>query len=205
MCGVIGMYSPKLTIEQKKLLVKLIYHSKIRGLHAFGYAYKLSEVFFSYKSLNIKDFLTQVMEIKEGQEIQFIAHNRYSTSGDFKKLENNQPINLGNDYLVFNGVVSQATKEENEAKYNMKLQTENDGEIVLRKIIKGEGQEFIKKNGSFAGLYLGGKEAFAAHNNFRPLWKAEAFGAKFFFSTKDIGLRSGLNQMNKAENYEPLS
>mgnify|MGYP000618844717 CR=1 FL=1 len=48
-----------------------------------------------------------------------IYHNRYSTSGDYKNHENNQPIFNNELSLVFNGVLDMGTKKQIENKYNI--------------------------------------------------------------------------------------
>ena len=50
-----------------------------------------------------------------------IYHNRYSTSGDFKNHLNNQPIEIGDTSLCFNGVIDMGTKSQMEEKYQIKM------------------------------------------------------------------------------------
>ena len=141
------------------------------------------------KHHNIKD-------IKLPKANKIIYHNRYSTSGDHMDHNNNQPIHSNNISLVFNGVLDMRTKQEIEEDYNIKMQTENDGEIIIQKC--GNNIDKIKKfvkttNGSFAGLFLLNDTMIAIRNKNRPLWKLEHLNAVYYASTKDIFKRINKN------------
>ena len=85
MCSVIGFFGR----YNKELLTKVFFNSRIRGLHAFGYAY------YNEQDLQVKKFLDYdnfVASINEDKPNKFIAHFRYSTSGDYNNQENNQPL-----------------------------------------------------------------------------------------------------------------
>ena len=182
MCGVVGFSSDEVTQEHLDLLNGLIAQSKIRGLHSFGYTYYDGE-FITNKYFDMSEL--------DGRSFQkLIYHNRYSTSGDYKDHNNNQPIEGDEIHLVFNGVLDMGTKEEMELKYDIKMNTDNDGEILIKKC--GSDKEKIKRfvedtTGSFAGLILTrSNELLAIRNPNRPLWKLNHEGAVYFASTRDI-------------------
>tara|TARA_R110000737_G_scaffold58791_1_gene85121 strand:+ start:1669 stop:2280 length:612 start_codon:yes stop_codon:yes gene_type:complete len=182
MCGVVGFSCEKPDAGKIELLQKIIIQSKIRGLHSFGYSYFEEEI-KTKKRHDIKNVNLPIAK-------KIIYHNRYSTSGDYKDHNNNQPISNPDMSLVFNGVLDMGTKEEIENKYEISMQTDNDGEILLHKC--GADKEklihFLKNNkGSFAGLILtSSNELLAVRNPNRPLWKLEHDNATYFASTKDI-------------------
>ena len=119
-----------------------------------------------------------------------IYHNRYSTSGDYKNHDNNQPIAIGNMSLVFNGVLDMRTKQEMEQHYGIEMETDNDGEILLRLCGSDPDkiQEYVQNTtGSFAGLILTQDNTmYAVRNKNRPLWALNHSGAVFYASTRDI-------------------
>jgi glutamine phosphoribosylpyrophosphate amidotransferase len=192
MCGVVG-YSSKKPVEQDyKILYDLIIQSKIRGLHSFGYTF-YDEVLTTKKYHNLDNLTLPASANK------IIYHNRYSTSGDYKLHENNQPIPNTDMSLVFNGVIDMRTKEEMQNYYNIKMHTDNDGEILLHKCSnKDDIKEFVQNiSGSFAGLILTKQgNMYAIRNNNRPLWRMCLNDSMFYASTKDI-----FKRVNNA--YEP--
>jgi len=183
MCGVVGFSCNNPVEDNYLILHKLIMQSKIRGLHSFGYSYYDTEI-ITKKYHNIND-------IKLPKANKIIFHNRYSTSGDYKKHINNQPIHLNKMSLVFNGVLDMRKKEHIEEQYNIKMETENDGEIIIK--VCGNNPDKIKdfvsntQYGSFAGLILtGNNKLLAIRNRFRPLWKLRYNNALYYASTQDI-------------------
>ena len=192
MCGVVGYSSEKPKQAHLDILNKLILQSKVRGLHSFGYSYFDNEI-RTKKRHNIKN-------IKLPLANKLIYHNRYSTSGDYKDHNNNQPIHNKEMSLVFNGVIDMGTKEEIESRYNIKMNTDNDGEIIIHKCgsNKEDLKSFIKETkGSFAGMILtSSNELLAIRNANRPLWKLEHEGAVYIASTQDI-----FKRVNKS--FEP--
>tara|TARA_R100000781_G_C4077460_1_gene126580 strand:+ start:167 stop:775 length:609 start_codon:yes stop_codon:yes gene_type:complete len=188
MCGVVGFSCNNPTEENYNILYDIIKQSKIRGLHSFGYSYYDNKI-ITKKHHNIKD-----INLPKANKI--IYHNRYSTSGDYMNHNNNQPIQLNNISLVFNGVLDMRTKQEIEDNYNIKMQTENDGEIIIQKC--GNNIDKIKQfvsttKGSFAGLMLLNNKFIAIRNSNRPLWKLEYKNATYYASTKDIFKRVNNN------------
>jgi len=189
MCGIIGFYSPEPTDEHFKLLQELILQSKIRGLHAFGTAY-----YNDVGEIQVKKTDCLATEwLLESKPNMLIYHNRYSTSGDYVNMNNNQPLLVGDMALAFNGVLSMDKKEVFEAKYNVKCNSDNDGEVFLQKIMEGEDiVEFLKqeKQCSFAGLFLREGRVYALRNNKRPLYWFKYRNAVFVVSTSDIVKRA---------------
>lgn len=183
MCGVVGYSSTNPNQDDINLLKQLIVQSKIRGLHSFGYSYVYKgelkhKKYFDYKEVNFP--ITD----------KIIYHNRYSTSGDYKVHHNNQPIYNDTMSMVFNGVIDMRTKNQMEEHYNIKMKTDNDGEIILQKYANDKFmlKEFISNmKGSFAGLFLNEQKILCAiRNENRPLYKLERNNSVFFASTRDI-------------------
>ena len=185
MCGVVGYY-PVESLASQQDFADLFGESTIRGLHAFGLAQSSHDVI---RSFEVKDIIAAFDPSRPT-----IAHARYCTSGNWRVLENNQPVVVDSLVLVFNGVIHMGTKEEMEEEFNVSLSTDNDGEVFLRcredrmtpwEIIGG-------MKGSFAGLWfdIDGK-MYAGRNARRPLWRCDHLGARWYASTRDIFLRAG--------------
>lgn len=188
MCGVVGMIG-----ENKRLLKKLIEESQIRGLHAFGICFDGHKVVKALSPGPIMDAINKT-DFKS-----CIAHNRYSTSGDYTIEENNQPIVISDKILVWNGVISQAKREKNEKKFDVKLETDNDGEIFLH---QKDPLKFIEGVGSFAGLWYENRRLHALRNARRPLYFATEGPLTVMASTKDILKRAGVSSPKPAfENH----
>ena len=187
MCGIIGYFSKKPTENDRFFLFKLLRQSKIRGLHSTGISYLEKS-----KIVTKKFFQNEFSDLKIPLSNLQIYHNRYSTSGDFKNHLNNQPLEIGDTSLCFNGVIDMGTKSQMEAKYNIKMATENDGEIALR-VSNLDPQSllnFVKNNGSFSGVMIKAGTLYAFTNGFRPLWYYEVDGSVFIASTQDIFQRA---------------
>jgi glucosamine 6-phosphate synthetase-like amidotransferase/phosphosugar isomerase protein len=107
--------------------------------------------------------------------------------------------------LVFNGVLDMRTKAEMETYYGITMETDNDGEIVLK--LCGSNtqkiQEYVQKTmGSFAGLILTQDNVMLAiRNRNRPLWMLKHDSAIFYASTRDIFKR--VNRYFDPEQLEP--
>jgi len=192
MCGIIGYVSDKPKKEHKLILSNLMYESRIRGMHAFGLAYG------EYGStLKVKKFFKVEEACEEIMKNCFsllIAHSRYDTSGDWKVIENNQPITIGKDVLVFNGVIRMCSKNKYEKEFNEKYTTENDGEIILKFLHDGNykrAQELIEeKKVSYAGIHYVKQNLFAMRNIRRPLWYLSNGETQLVVSTLDIANRA---------------
>ena len=58
MCGVVGYSSQDPIDEHYSILHKLIYQSKIRGLHSFGYSYCLNNKLTTRKYHNVDEVVS---------------------------------------------------------------------------------------------------------------------------------------------------
>lgn len=193
MCGVIGYVPSEGPMPDAGELFhtfwRLFSESRVRGMHAYGIA-RPGFVFRSH------DF----DEVWKHFDPRFptIAHCRYSTSGDWQTMNNNQPIVVGDLALAFNGVIHMGTKEELERDFGIDLVTDNDGEAFLRRIVDDgdtSAETFhhfiVRMDGSFAGVWLDGDKLYAGRNERRPLWSSVVSGAVWYASTKDIFTRAG--------------
>lgn len=185
MCGIIGFSTNEPNDENFQLLNKIVAQSKIRGLHSFGYSYYNSEL----QTKKLHNFT----ELDLPKTNKLIYHNRYSTSGDYKDHNNNQPIFNNNISLVFNGVIDMGTKEEMQKKYNIKMDSDNDGEILIKKcgFDKDKILDFVKNmSGSFSGLIMQRNKILFVRNTRRPAWMVKKHNATYVASTNDIFKRA---------------
>ena len=197
MCSIIGFNSE---IFDAELVSKICYNSRIRGLHSFGYSFFKGSNNIVKKFLRYEDFKSSLLNDKP---LKFIAHFRYSTSGDFENEINNQPILKDNMSLVFNGVIDMSSKKSMEIKYGVELETENDGELALIKKIEGnESLEKLIRGKTFAGAFLDENEIYVVRNNNRPCYIGFVDNCKILASTKDILKRSGVNEIQPVKPYE---
>jgi glutamine phosphoribosylpyrophosphate amidotransferase len=191
MCAIVGFYSEDKSLKQIALLTKIMEESSIRGLHSFGIAYNSKRGIKIHKTFDLKinNFISHFWD-NGGKRL--IFHCRYSTSGDFQDMKNNMPIRAYRTALVLNGVISMEEKHIFEKQFNVKCRTANDAEIILR---HKRYIDFLIDNpdASFAGLFLRKNKLIALRNNKRPLYYFTAYGAKYFVSTIDIAVRSGVS------------
>ena len=190
MCSVIGYYPIEPTGEAFYAFERLFDQSRIRGMHSYGITASLPGGLETYRSFDWRE-----IPAKFCQERMTIAHCRYSQSGDFRVMANNQPIVVGETALAHNGVISMGTKSEYEAEFGVTCAVDNDSEIFLQKLKQGvDAAEFIQSiTGSFAATWLADGKLYAGHNVRRPLWKCVAHGAKWYASTEDIFKRAGFS------------
>lgn len=196
MCGVVGYVSSNPTGSGIEAFCRLMTQSRIRGLHAAGIAYRdtLGQIEV-VKGRNL-ELPLQVLRSLTPTPTTIVGHTRYSTSGDFQDMANNQPIVVDDSALVFNGVISMGTKEEFEKQFDVECASYNDGEVVLRKEKQGhQAHDFVNSiEGSFAGLIMNRIGLRAFRNPRRPLWKSNRYPDHIFFaSTKDIFVRAGFD------------
>lgn len=207
MCGLVGYCTQKPSmVRQRRLLLPLVEQAKIRGLHAFGAAWW--EEFDEYVDVRKYFQIEELLDFLGNNSFQdVITHARYSTSGNWQDINNNQPISVAGWHLAFNGVISMKTKEEMEEEWHTELSTDNDGEIFIRYMMRGaDPAQFVQDiEGSFAGLwYNPAGELFAIRNERRPLWYFQTDGTVCFASTKDIIHRAvGEEYVNKAQECVP--
>lgn len=192
MCGIIG-YKPIDPSEENQVarlnaFIRLFQESCIRGMHAYGIARAHGSDVYVHRTF-------EMLEIPAAfaTTLPTIAHARYCQSGDWRVLENNQPIVVGDTALAMNGVISMGTKTEYEAEFGVSCAVDNDSEIFLRKLEQGmDAAEFIQSiTGSFAATWLADGKLYAGRNARRPLWKCVVYGAKWYASTEDIFRRAG--------------
>lgn len=205
MCAVIGFATKKKTKKQLEILYNLIVESKIRGLHAFGIAYYLKNKIITEKAFKIPDEMYLLNFINSDANM-LISHNRYSTSGDWKKMQNNQPVTISNNIsIVLNGVITMKYKKEYEKQFDVRCTTENDTEIFARKLQQKNNPIKILKElgGSFAAVYLYNKNIYAIRNNMRPLHMFKLEKAIFVCSTVDIVDRALKRKLKNIISIEP--
>lgn len=196
MCSIIA-YKGK---YNKELVEKICFNSRIRGLHSFGYSYSDEDSIITLKYFDYDKFVNSLHENKPEK---FIAHFRYSTSGDYQNQDNNQPIKIGAMSMVFNGVLDMGTKQEMEQKYNCSMITENDGELAI--LEKQKGDEFLKQfihQKTFAGAFLDLKKIQIIRNENRPCYLGTYEDVKIVASTKDILQRSGVEKFEELTENE---
>lgn len=178
MCAVIGFYSPSPDEKAIKTLHRVFVESKIRGMHAYGYA----KIENGQKKVNKSNQLGAILK-ELGKPELLIGHCRYSTSGDYKDHQNNQPLEHQGENMVFNGVIDMATKPEMEQAYGIKMSCDNDGEIMLQ---SGERMEMLKGNISYAGGFLKDNQITFMRNLNRPAYIGRKHDAIYVGSTFDI-------------------
>jgi len=181
-----------------EIIKKIFFNSRIRGLHSFGFSYVVNGEIQTHKFTDYDKFVELFIQKKPSK---FIAHFRYSTSGDWKLPMNNQPILIRNICLAFNGVIDMSTKTDMEKKFGIEMQTENDGEIAIHKYIDNKEHflSFInEKKRTFAGVFLNSSnEIIAIKNNLRPLSVSKHSNTTYIASTSDILERSGLKNIDR--------
>jgi glutamine phosphoribosylpyrophosphate amidotransferase len=196
MCAVIG-YSGKGGERAAARLLALFDASKIRGLHSFGVAHVHADGALGCDKFLIREqareYLAALALEYVGRHLSLIAHCRYSTSGDWHDDDANQPIVIGDVAMAFNGVIRMTTKEQWGKEFGFKPETDNDGEIFVRKVLDGEDWEQWVRLGtfSFAGVMLYHGELLALRNRQRPLYHVREASAHYIGSTQDIFRRSG--------------
>jgi len=213
MCAIIGYSPPEIPggptecdldlPPLTRAFERLMRESAVRGTFCYGIA-------TPHEWTHTRD-LADVLDLFNPQ-MPTIAHCRYPTSGI-----DSQPIVISHGMhphehriaLAFNGVIDMGTKEEFEARWGVKCETDNDGEIFVQRLLAGESvEDFLcaeNFSGSFAGVWLdtgfransdgtrdvGSTTLIAARNERRPLWWSNHLGAQWYASTRDIFLRAG--------------
>lgn len=178
MCAIIGFISDNPTAIAVETLKKVFIESKIRGMHAYGYAAIQDGHLMEAKSNGLKSLLVSI-----DNPTRLIGHCRYSTSGDYKNMNNNQPLRFGEEYMVFNGVIDMRTKQEMERAYSISMSSDNDGEIMLQ---AKDRLAMLRSEITFSGLTLNSHALAFFRNEGRPGYKATRHGATYIASTADI-------------------
>jgi asparagine synthetase B (glutamine-hydrolysing) len=177
-----------MTTQDKRRIASLLRRSRIRGLHSFGvWALSGDQVVFE-RSLEYRNIIKTIYDLPLNRETTVIAHNRYSTSGDWRKIENAQPLYLAGIAMAFNGVITMQDKAIYSRNYDYEFETGNDGEIFLRHIQNGVNavQFILDMPGSFAGIWHANGTTYIGRNSRRPLWYYLNEGRCAVASTKQI-------------------
>lgn len=204
MCGLVGYKPLGPTPETTAAFTRLFKASIIRGMHAYGISTAILDGYEGSRGGISTERSFDWNDIPRHFHTPYptIAHTRYCQSGDWQVMENNQPIEVAGMALAFNGCIHMGTKEEFEAAFDVQCETDNDGEVFLR-LVESVGllhpSDHIERakrtlggfTGSFAGVWLHNGYLYAGRNARRPLWSCEAFGGKFYASTRDIFRRAG--------------
>lgn len=189
MCAIIG-YVCRSGEPDIDMLIRVFQESKIRGMHAFGYAFHQAGLLTVRRSLNLKEIEAHLLEDRPSA---VIGHCRYSTSGDYRNMLNNQPIERDGRAVVVNGVIDMGTKPEMERRYDVNMNTENDAELSL--FWDNPASAVGNISGSFAGLFLNSPtEILAVRNVRRPAYIVQEQNFGLVASTVDILRRSGIQQ-----------
>jgi len=207
MCGVIGCFPTKriMTDWHIEKFCELLTQSRIRGMHAYGIAAQFPSGRWSFlKSLEIAEVISWAFEISKTATA-MIGHTRYDTSGNWRVAANNQPITIGQDFLVFNGVIRMSTKAEYEEEFGTRFTTENDGEILLwllGKSEKGKAKKLLDdEQVSYAGIQVVNGDVSIYRNERRPLTLLRKRGL-WVASTIDILARTFGAELNP-QSIEP--
>lgn len=194
MCAIVGFLSPSPTDEAINTLRKLFIESKVRGMHAYGFTSVQDGLIHTYKNTMLRPVIEAIQKPQA-----LIGHCRYSTSGDYTVIENNQPLQHNGEHLVFNGVIDMRTKPEMELAYGIQMSCDNDGEIMLQST---DRLALVKTNISFAGIFLTNKTMTFIRNANRPAYMGFKHGATYIASTADILKRSLISDCVELDPYK---
>lgn len=185
MCGVIGYVPRSPGGHDDFVFARLLKESEARGMHAYG----ISQGDATTKSHDRDRVISAFVP-----GLPAVAHTRYSTSGDYLRHSNNQPIVSGGLSLVMNGVIHQGTRKEFETEFGVQCDSENDAEVFLRRIVAEQtAEEFLNETRcTLAAIWMIGSRLWAIRCDVRPLWVAQTECATWIASTSDIMRRSGL-------------
>lgn len=213
MCGIFGYKVLKSGDVSKALPLfeALMLQSQVRGKHSTGVSWVRSngKLGVLKEAISAKDFVSSWTWLKLADTLpnEMIGHCRYSTSG-----QDIQPITLNGMALVHNGIVNMADKDMLENMYSVSLETDNDSEIILQKMVQAyeghEGEAEVDEFGNSDALALGlgslydvrdpifalavleasTREILLVRDHIRPLWffYIPDWGIVGFASTEDI-------------------
>lgn len=202
MCSIIGISMPYVTAADIILFQRILYESRIRGLHATGVSYledgtiqTIKEPVGADRFLEKHSFADMV---EDDGSLTLIAHTRYSTSD----LEFNQPIGNSMLSIVHNGVISQELPENWPKLYGPKIgvcSTKNDTELLYNTVNEGKSPLLYWPDASIAAIELWANNSIRAYRNGRrPLYVVGYDEGYIFASTADIFQRAGLKIAHKA-------
>lgn len=198
MCGVLGIAIRNFNEGDYDLVRSLFIQSMIRGKHATGVSYVKHGKVVTIKDPIPADEWIEKQDLNnwknEDGNLYCIGHIRYSTSD----LRYNQPFATDKLGIVHNGVISQEPASTWFETYNLKTETENDSELILRAMEaeKNPLTFFHPASMSVCALY-DDKRIFAFRNEERPLYYAYDINHVIFTSTYDIAKRSNLTNIQK--------
>lgn len=187
MCGVIGVngHAPV------DLIRNLFIETQIRGRHATGVSYwKNDKVNTIKEPIPAEEFLDKYNpeDWYECDSITMIGHCRYSTSD----LQYNQPIADDKRAIVHNGVITQSLPETWKKTYGYKCEGKNDTELLFHSWNPEEWED-----SSIACIMLENDSINWYRNGKRPLWQVATNDYRVITSTKDIAIRSGLQNPSR--------
>lgn len=194
MCAVVGAFLENPLSRDLITIVDVFRESSIRGLHATGVSWVRDNRIHTliakspagefFESFDLKN------AINEDGNLYLIGHCRYSTSD----LNYNQPLWNDNVAIVHNGVVSQEMPENWERLYGYKCKTRNDSELIVHTLQANKSPlaEFTDASMAVIELYKEKKLRFY-RNGKRPIYFTSLTNGGIITSTKDIAVRSNLN------------
>jgi len=198
MCGVIGIELTDVNDQDISLIRKIFKQTMIRGKHATGISYrKHSEILTKKENIPADKFLEKINFercIDEDGSICLLGHIRYSTSD----LRYPQPFSSDKYSIVHNGVISQ----EDQSTWKYETETANDSELILQSLENNQNPltDFVPSSMAVVMLDVdNGITGF--RNESRPLWYTKLQRGIIFTSTKDIAIRSGLQNPQRCEMY----
>ena len=181
MCAIIGFVGYSFSEQAFATLHRLFIESKIRGMHAYGYAAHLHS---GETEVNKSNQLMPLLKNMSKTPKLLIGHCRYSTSGDYKNPANNQPLVYKDEFLAFNGVIDMRTKPEMEAAHKIDMESDNEAK---------DRMSLLRNEITFSGLVLKKDSLQFFRNEGRPAYKASKYGCIYIASTQDILRRCLLN------------
>ncbi len=188
MCAVIGTIVQNPSINQLEMIKRVIFESKIRGMHATGISYVKKNSIVTQRLPVSADKFPFNFEtyLNEDGNLYMIAHCRYSTSD----LEYNQPLFHDTKSIVHNGVITQELPENWKELYGYDCITKNDSELVLHS--EDPLQEFPNMSMGVCELRVD-KTLRSYRNGKRPLYLTTFNNGCIITSTKDIPYRAGVD------------
>lgn len=204
MCGVLGIFIRDFNEGDYGLIRSLFQQSMIRGKHATGVSYvKEGKVHTIKEPIPADEFISkQNLETwrNEDGNLYCIGHIRYSTSD----LRYNQPFSTDQLGIVHNGVISQEPASTWFETYDLRCETENDSELILRAMESEERKHPLVEfhPASMAVCTVDNEKVITAfRNEERPLYYSKDDRKILFASTQDIFTRSGVNNSIKTRMY----
>lgn len=203
MCGVLGIAIKNFSEKDYDLVRSLFIQSMIRGKHATGVSYVKNGKIITNKDPIPADEWISKQNLNEWRNedgnLYCIGHIRYSTSD----LRYNQPFSTDELGIVHNGVISQEPPSTWFETYNLKTDTANDSELVLRAMEKKAHPLTYFSPASMAVCAVRNDKTITAfRNEERPLYYSYSPDKIIFASTADILKRSGIIHALKVPMYE---